>query len=61
MATFIDPKTLKKCNHRWEPVVNEVALVVPGHGWSLHLKCRRCDAIGGSKQIKLRKLLEQLG
>ncbi len=55
MATFIDPKTLKKCKHRWEPL-----FAAHKTGWTVDARCRRCREMGTPDDVSLGKLLGKL-
>ncbi len=59
-SVFIDPKTLKKCKHRWEPRIN---MRDDQDCWTIRPECRRCGITGSpsDKGVNLRKLIKRLG
>lgn len=58
MSTYIDPKTLKPCKHKWEPAISASA-----SGWSITPKCAKCGKTGKTtdKGVSLSKLVAQMG
>lgn len=58
VGTYIDPKTLKPCKHKWAPEITEAT-----NGWMVTPECRKCGITGSpsDKGVSLAKLVEQMG